>query len=231
MADTASPTTVVLIGDSHATMWVPALEQAATQRRWRLESLTKGDCPPMSMPVSNPLRRLMYSRCERWRKEIIARLRLKPPKLVVLSMFRGYGGGHAYMPVYTPYEPVWLEGLTRLVRELRGIGTDVLVIGPIPEPQSVVPICLSGHLDDVMACSPPTSSAVTASGIAAESSATAAGGGQYVDVTRLFCTEDRCPVIVGNALVYFDDNHLTAEYARALSPAIGALADRAFARD
>ena len=41
-------------------------------------------------------------------------------------------------------------------------------------------------------------------GIAAESAATKAGGGQYADLTELFCTADRCPVIVGNTLVYFD---------------------------
>jgi hypothetical protein len=42
-------------------------------------------------------------------------------------------------------------------------------------------------------------------------------------------SRDRCPVIVGNTLVYFDRNHLTVEYARFLAPAIGAMADRALA--
>ena len=93
----------------------------------------------------------------------------------------------------------------------------------------MVPICLSGHLDDATACSPPTSTAVNQPGIAAESAATKAGGGHYADLTELFCTAERCPVIIGNTLVYFDQNHLTAEYSRALAPAIGALADRALA--
>ena len=38
------------------------------------------------------------------------------------------------------------------------------------------------------------------SGIAAESAATKAGGGQYADITELFCTAD--------TLVYVDSNHL-----------------------
>ena len=66
-------------------------------------------------------------------------------------------------------------------------------------------------------------------GIAAESAATKAGGGHYADLTELFCTADRCPVIVGNTLVYLDDHHLAFEYSRALGPVIGALADRALA--
>ncbi|MGB9308746.1 MAG: SGNH hydrolase domain-containing protein, partial [Mycobacterium sp.] len=44
-----------------------------------------------------------------------------------------------------------------------------------------------------------------------------------------FCAPDRCPVIVGNTLVFRDDNHVTTEYSQLLAPVIGALADRALA--
>ena len=67
-------------------------------------------------------------------------------------------------------------------------------------------------------------------GIAAEFAAAKAGGGQYADITELFCTADRCPVIVGNTLVYIDQGHMTLEYSRLLAPVIGALADRTLAR-
>jgi peptidoglycan/LPS O-acetylase OafA/YrhL len=43
--DTASSTTVALVGDSHAAMWNPAFEMIATQRHWRLEMLAKMGCP------------------------------------------------------------------------------------------------------------------------------------------------------------------------------------------
>ena len=103
------------------------------------------------------------------------------------------------------------------------------MLGPVPDPHFVVPICLSANLDDVTACLPPRSTAVNEPGIAAEAAATKAGGGQYADLTELFCTTDRCPVIVGNTLVYVDRGHLTFEYSRLLSPVMGALADRTFA--
>jgi hypothetical protein len=54
-------------------------------------------------------------------------------------------------------------------------------------------------LDDATACSPLRSVAVNDPGIAAESVAVKAGG-QYADLTELFCTAERCPVIVGNTL-------------------------------
>jgi peptidoglycan/LPS O-acetylase OafA/YrhL len=228
--DPASATTVALVGDSHAAMWEPALQQVAEQRRWRLELLSKGACPLLDLPITNPLRRLveLVEHCEQWRGQIIARLRAERPRLVVLSMWRGYGADES-LTGYRAYDRKWIDSLTSLVRQLRGIGAKVLVLGPIPDPHFVVPICLSSHLDDVPACTPAKATAVNESGIAAEAAATNAGGGQYTDVTDLFCSTDRCPVIVGNTLVYLDENHQTLEHSRLLAPAIGALADRALA--
>jgi hypothetical protein len=232
MADTASTTTVALVGDSHAAMWNPAFQQLAAQRHWRLELLSKGACPLLDLPVPNPLRRLVedFEHCQQWRTEIIARLRAEHPRLVAVSMWRGYGADES-LTGFKAYDRAWIDSLTRLVQQLRGTGANVLVLGPIPDPHFVVPICLSGYLDDVAACTPATSTAVNQPGIAAESAATHAGGGQYADPTELFCTSERCPVIVGNTLVYLDENHLTLEYSRLLAPAVGALADRALAHD
>jgi peptidoglycan/LPS O-acetylase OafA/YrhL len=228
--DTASTTTVALVGDSDAAMWSPAFQQVAAQRRWRLEFLLKVACPLMNLPITNPYLRREYTECEQWRGQIIARLRAEHPRLIVVSMTRRYGAAYGFPSSFTSYDPAWIDSLTRLGQQLRGTGAEVLVLGPIPDPHSVVPICLSGHLDDATACSPPKSTAVNESGIAAEAAATKAGGGQYADITKLFCTADRCPVIVGNTLVYLDWNHQTFEYSRLLAPVIGALADRALAR-
>jgi peptidoglycan/LPS O-acetylase OafA/YrhL len=230
MGDTASTTTVALVGDSHAAMWIPAFQQVAAQRHWRLETMAKLGCPLMDVPIANHLNRVVeqFRHCEQWRAQILARLRAEHPRLVVVSMWRQYGVG-GWQPGFTPYDPAWLDSLTRLVQQLRGTGAQVLVLGPIPDPQSVVPTCLSGHLDDATACAQPRSTAVNQSGMAAETAATKAGGGQYGDVTGLFCTTDRCPVIVGNTLVYGDFSHMTLEYSRLLAPVMGALADRALA--
>ncbi|PRC41872.1 acyltransferase [Mycobacterium sp. ITM-2017-0098] len=229
--DTASSTTVALVGDSHAAMWNPAFRKAAEQRQWRLEMMAKGACPLTDLPITNPLRRLLQlvQHCEQWRAQVMERLRAERPQLIVVSAWRGYGIDES-LTGFTAYDAVWLESLTRLVRQLRDTGAKVLMLGPVPNPQSPVPICLSGNLNDVAACSPDRSVAVNEPGIAAEAAATEAGGGQYVDVTDLFCTDRRCPVIVGNTLVYFDSYHLTIEYSGLLAPVAGTLADRALAQ-
>ncbi len=230
--DTASTTTVALVGDSHAAIWNPAFQQIAEQRHWRLETLAKAACPLMELRGTSPFRRLveLFEHCEQWRAEIIARLGSEHPRLVVVSAYRGYGTDES-LTGFNAYDPAWIDSLTRLVQQLRGTGAEVLVLGPVPDPHSDVPTCLSAHLDDVTACTPRRSTAVNEPGIAAESAATKAGGGQYADLTELFCTTDRCPVIVGNTLVYVDSSHLTFEYSRLLAPVMGALADRALAHE
>jgi peptidoglycan/LPS O-acetylase OafA/YrhL len=227
MGDTNSPTTVALIGDSNAAMWTPGFQQAATQRHWRLELLAKSGCPVMNLSRINSAIGRNYTECDQWRAEITARLQTEHPKLVVLSMWRGYGRDE--QDRFRSYDSAWLNSLTRLIQQLRGIGAQVLVLGPIPDMQQAVPTCLSVHLEDATACSPLTSEAVNDTGIAAETAATKAGGGQYADLTPLFCTTDRCPAIIGNSLLYFDRNHVTLEYSRLLAPVLGALTDRVLA--
>jgi len=224
-AGTASPTTVALVGDSHAAMWDPAFQLVAEQRHWRLETMAKVTCPLQELHIVSPYLGREYTECEQWRGQIMARLKAERPRLVVLSMSRRYGADFSF----TSYDPAWIDTLGRTVAELRRIGATVLVLGPVDDPQGSVPTCLSAHLDDATACAPARSVAVRSGGIAAEQTATTGGGGHYADVTDLFCAADRCPVIVGNTLVFRDDNHITTEYAQLLAPVIGALADRALA--
>jgi peptidoglycan/LPS O-acetylase OafA/YrhL len=224
-ADTASATTVTLVGDSHAAMWNPALEQVAGQRHWRLETLGKVTCPLQNLPITSPYLGREYTECEQWRGEITARLQAEHPRLIVLGVGRRYGADFGF----TSYDPAWVDSLGRMVAQLRHTGATVLVLGPVPDPHSTVPTCLSAHLADAGACSPARSQAVIDAGIAAEKAATTANGGHYADLTPLFCTTQRCPVIVGNDLVFRDDNHVTIAYAQALAPVIGALADQALA--
>ncbi|ORW84647.1 acyltransferase [Mycobacterium sp. IEC1808] len=234
MGDTNSKTTVAMVGDSHSSMWIPAFQQIGTQRPWRLEAMAKAACPMMDLPIANPLVSPIVEyiqRCGQWRGQIMDRLRAEHPALVMVSVFRGYTATHSngFRSGFTSYDPAWNDGLTRLVRQLRETGAKVLVLGPLPHLTTSVPGCLSEHLEDATACSPPMSYAFDRPGMAAEAAAVKAGGGQYADLSELFCTAKRCPVVVGNTLVYVDAGHLTLEYSRLLAPAIAALADRALA--
>ncbi|MGW4713628.1 acyltransferase family protein [Nocardia sp. NPDC004260] len=224
--DPDSATTVALVGDSHAAMWQPAFEHMSVAHHWRLETMAKVTCPLLDLPITSPYLGRTYTECEQWRGQIMTRLRHERPRLIVVGMSRRYGGDFGFVT----YDPAWIDGVRRLVAQLRESGAAVLVLGGIPDPHATVPACVAEHIDDASACAPTRAVAVDDAGIAAERAAAAAGGGQYADLTPLFCTTARCPVIVGNTLVYRDDNHLTSGYATTLAPVVGALAERALAR-
>ena len=144
----------------------------------------------------------------------MARLEKERPRLIVLDMSRRYGADFGF----TSYDQAWLDSLTRLVQRLRGTGASVLVLGPgARSALDGADVCVGAHGQRRPRARPSRSDGLNDAGIAAEAAATAAGGGQYADLSELFCTADRCPVIVGNTLVYRDDNHVTTEYAQVLA--------------
>jgi len=73
--DAAAPTTVALVGDSHAAMWQPALEPYAQERHWRLETMSKVLCPFLDLPTNSPYLGRKFTECEQWRGSVMARLR------------------------------------------------------------------------------------------------------------------------------------------------------------
>jgi hypothetical protein len=102
----------------------------------------------------------------------------------------------------------------------------VVVLGPIPKPGTDIPQCLSAHVSDAVQCTQPIQPDVyVPSGAVAERRAVESAGGSYVDVEPWMCTPSTCAVMVGNILVYRDDNHLTDTFARYLAPLMGAQLD------
>jgi len=218
--------TVALVGDSHAMMWEPAIDDIARQHHWRLLPMAKSSCPLLDRPIVNPYLGRRYSECDQWRSNVLGRLEAVRPEVVILSLLRKYGAEWGL----SPSDPAWSESLAELIGVLQtATGGQVLVLGPVPNPGTDVPVCLSGHVDNIAACMPPRQAAVKSAVIAAEEAVTASRGGQYFDVTQFFCTESECPVVIGKYLVFRDRNHVTAEYARALAGVLSPVLTRAMA--
>ncbi len=82
-ADATTP--VLLLGDSHAQQWLPALERLADERGWRLRAITKGACPMVEATVWNyPLKRA-YRECDEWRERALRLIEEDEPQLVLLA--------------------------------------------------------------------------------------------------------------------------------------------------
>ena len=222
--DPHASTTVVLFGDSHAAQWFPAIDQLATTNDWRVISLTKAVCPPVLVPIWSPVLDRPFTECEQWRTSALSWIAKEKPAVVVLGAARHYGPEYRFHV----YSPAWVSGLAATVQQIRAMGSQVVVMGPIPHPSGNVPECLSRHLTSAVDCT-VSAAGVSQSGIVEEQAGVLAAGGSYVNVIPWVCSADRCAVIIGNILVYRDDNHVTTTYASWLTPVIGATVEPAVA--
>lgn len=108
------------------------------------------------------------------------------------------------------------RGLESTLRRLRATGARVVVIKDLPRSPHDVPDCVSRQPDRLERCAfrreqPPEHA------FDEQSTASVEGAGM-VDPAPVVCPNDLCPAVMGNALVYRDDNHFTATFAGTLMP-------------
>ena len=225
--DPQGTTTMVLFGDSHATQWFPALDSIAEARHWRLVVLAKTTCPPNVISIFSPVLNRQYTECDQFREAAFERIAQEKPAIVVVGVARHYSEDYHFQVFGQP----WLDGLGQTVRRIRATGAAVMVMSPTPKSDLTdVPDCLSEHLNDVASCTTTNEASVDAAGFAAEQSTVRAAGGAYINVTPWVCTTATCAVVVGNLLVYRDDNHLTTKFVTWLAPVVAAEVDLNMAR-
>jgi hypothetical protein len=227
--DTASTTTIVVTGDSHAAAWFGAFEEAATAHHWRLVMVTKSGCPTADVTVyrSDPnVRNKPYLECNTWRKNAIEFIRNLHPSLVVFPML----SRRAAIGFKKPALGAWQAGLERSISGVEGPGVKVLVLGDTPLTKGQqVPACVAAHLKDVSVCANTREKAVLTERLAMEQAAAAARGALFVDVSDWICSSTVCPVVIAGDVVYRDEHHLTDRFSRYRSPQIAAAVQLALA--
>ena len=214
--DPASATTVVLFGDSHAAQWFPALEQLATERAWRLVSLTKGRCTPASITVWNTGLKRAYAECDEWRTAAIGRVAAERPDLVIVASSHPYRSAAVGGPAPADGGAALAAGLRSTLAQLTTRAISVALVADTPKFRLDPPDCLSAHLDDVLACTEPRAGLIDTAWLAAEAAIARDLNVTFVDPTNWACPTDPCPSVVGRYLVYRDTHHLATRYVIAL---------------
>jgi hypothetical protein len=208
--------TVVLFGDSHALQWFPALAEIAERRGWRLISLTRSSCSPAAMPVFNPRLKRPYVECDPWRRWALDRIRALHPDLVVVASKSEYpamsGGPEAALVSRWPL--AW----TALFAALRVAAARVVLLADTPLLHRHPLDCLTAYGTEITACTEAIADAQPHPGWRATMRFAARRSGVPVlDPTPWMCAR-RCPLVIGDLLVYRDTNHLTSAFVESLSP-------------
>ncbi len=207
--------TVVLFGDSHAAQWYPALSALAGKHHWQLAVFTKVMCSPADVHLYADAFHGDYRTCNDWRQDAIARIRALRPDLVVTTSIADHMD---LVQGNDDPDATWATGWARTTAGLRAKGTDLVFLADTPAAKTDIPECLSQHPKNVQQCAQTPAEAAGSDQRARIAEAVRSAGARVVDPTPWFCGPDRCPVVVGNTLIYRDDNHITGQYARLLAP-------------
>jgi len=209
----SSATTVVLFGDSHAMQYFPALERVALRRGWRLVGLTRAGCPVADVDYLDG--------CDAWREDTLRRIeREERPALVVTSSstadrIRVRRDGTRLSRADS--QPLLIAGYARTLRRLRRTGAQVVVIRDQVKIAFNPPDCVAEHPRALERCA-FARRRIRGNGFDAAGARRAGRGVRLLDPLNVLCRGDRCPSVIGDALVYRDTYHLSATFARTLAP-------------
>src|ERR1019366_4977412 len=110
--DLASHRTVVLFGDSHALMWLPALVPVARSQHFRLVLIWKAACPAADVAVWDSKTNTVFAACNKFRWASILAIRALGPALVLLASRTSRVLGPHKGPIS---DDVWRAGLERTI--------------------------------------------------------------------------------------------------------------------
>jgi hypothetical protein len=116
------------------------------------------------------------------------------------------------------------RGFEEIWRMMTDAGIPVLAIRDNPGFRFNVPECVEWFGTKDPQCSLPRSEAIDARTLE-ELFGTRNDKVHFLDLSDYICDAEKCPAVFGNVLIYRDNNHLTATYARTLAPVIGARLD------
>ena len=115
--------TMILLGDSHAANWYPALEQMAFNEDWRLLTLAKSACPPISEPIIDKNLGREYTECSEWLDSALKTIKNIQPDLVITTASSGYE---------LISEDKWEKGFDPVLQTLSENSNNVLFIKDTP---------------------------------------------------------------------------------------------------
>lgn len=196
--------TIALVGDSHATQWLPALDIAGRELGIRVQTYTMGGCAFGYTTREN---------CERFREWVSESLdqRDQPHDVVMLSAIV-----HVKDKEDESYFENRRQAFVKSLGFLETLNTKILVIQDNPwgsldrsDPNlcllSEEPKVCTNNEDDVVFPS-PYEHAVRDTGI-----------GQIIETKSLFCSDSFCRIGAGGIPIYRDFNHVSVQYSQTTS--------------
>jgi hypothetical protein len=213
--DLTSKKLMVVYGDSHAGMWGEALQYIALRAGWKLVTFDLSNCPAPALNYVSWATNTLDTQCEAFHSAAPAAIaRLHAQLVVVTSDAQAQQAKHGV--IYTAAQ--WEQGWSQTLKQLRHVGTRLVMIGDIPQWADDSSACLAAHTSTVQDCASLPQPAL-APDIASERQAASANKVQYISPTNWICGK-QCEPVIDGLRVFNDEWDLTSIYVAYLSGAL-----------
>ncbi|WP_370616473.1 acyltransferase family protein [Mumia sp. Pv 4-285] len=224
--DPEAETSIALAGNSHAGQWLPALQEIARTRGWRITTYLASQCALAETDQEFDAT-AKTERCSSWGRRVTRRLVSEGYDMVVYT-------NRISVPAVgkdiAGSQDAYRRGYESVLATVRSSGVPVTVIRDTPASGDMIPDCLAANDGDLTRCSGSRSEWEPAEPVVDAVSDLDDRGIVLADLNDRICRPDRCDGAVGGVVVYFDRSHLTATYARTLAPALEGPLRKALAR-
>jgi len=218
--------TVLLVGDSHAQMWAPALEEIAEQRSWNLLSLTRAKCTPTDFTIARLSDNASMGadeptpgeECTQWREAVYPRVIADhdPDFVIVGSRSQVYSieqDDDIIAPGDPRYRSLWRGSWSRMVATFGSEGARVLVLEPMPTlPRSMLE-CLASEADAGCEFDATQDHKTSRADAFVKQLPQRFAYVDVVDVADIACPGGVCAGRLDGDIVYQDPSHVTATFA------------------
>ncbi|MFJ6535595.1 acyltransferase family protein [Paenarthrobacter sp. NPDC091711] len=214
--DKNSVKVAVVMGDSMAASWMPAIRGALEPQGYRIEMLTRSACPVFNVVLTKD-----QDACASHRDASIQYVVENKPDLVIISNLDSIGNtvaGKDTALAMVEWESAGKDSLTKL-----GNGSRIVMLSVPPRGPNLNDCAVAGSTPQTCTAEIPTFwRSVTSREKAAVEAVKASIPVQYIDVANWFCTpQSVCPPAIGNNPVRVDGIHMVGSYTATLSTVMG----------
>ena len=218
--DASAHRSIVVFGNSHARMWIPAFDRIGQELGYRTYYFVKPNCGASLVSVGelvpgSPL----WPECDDFRSWALDQVASLDPDLVVVASSGPnpvlYDDSGQRIPKDGIDDAV-RQGYVDLFTRLSTTAKRTVLLRDVPKSEDLPDECLTKKGNDLGDCLfKPLAASVNDADISEE--AARSTGTQVVDPTKWLCWDGSCPSVIGDVLPYRDRGHLTTVYAASLT--------------
>jgi hypothetical protein len=217
--DLNSKKVIVVYGDSHASMWMSAIDVIGKKYGYKVHLFAKLACPLVEVPIWSYQLNRPFTECTQWQQKVYPLIQsLNPEIIIVTDQWKPAVVDGKKSDFDTPF--MWEKEFPIAISRVAKMAAKVFVIGNNPSLTQDPVDCASKPRVNLALCSAGRTQADNAKFNGIEAKATKSVGGTYIDTVAWACTASLCPIVIANTLAYFDQWHFSESYVRYLAPAL-----------